>query len=487
MALAGAFSTYSQEQLGMRLERRAGLYAMDINPAVAAFNPASWEVSLFSADFFANQNYGRVLNSSVPKIIRQPEYLVLLEDLAENPDIPTAEALSVDFYKKGRAFGVLQSRVAGPGFLMRLNSRHAVGLSASGRFHTSIYRVPEVLRYESVSAFDYGQTYRIPPVKFATMAWGEIAAHYVYRNFDGDVLFSAGITPKITTGIQGGYGNIDATFDYTPVASDTTQFGSGNWDFGYTNDLVYANDPANWRPRVNGYGAGMDLGFSWAMPAEDGAKAEDYLWRVGISVNDLGFVRYNRNAEQHQINFSNATIVPGDTIASAANISPETAVKEVSRILLGDPNASLVDNRFAIGLPTTISLQADYAFTPALYVSAVATHRIPLLRYNLRTPNTLALVPRFERRWVSVSVPVLLSDYQSPRVGLGVRLGYLYLGSDDLGSWVGRKSLTGTDMYIGLKIHAFDLKKRKKSHSGRSRGGLRTKDRHWKDVGCFNQ
>jgi hypothetical protein len=39
---------FSQEQLGMRLERRAGMYAAAINPANTAINPNNWEVSLFS-------------------------------------------------------------------------------------------------------------------------------------------------------------------------------------------------------------------------------------------------------------------------------------------------------------------------------------------------------------------------------------------------------------------------------------------------------
>ena len=69
----------------------------------------------------------------------------------------------------------------------------------------------------------------------------------------------------------------------------------------------------------------------------------------------------------------------------------------------------------------------------------------------------MAVVPRFEHRWVSFSLPVVLNDWQSLRVGAAARLGWLYLGSDNLGSFFKKQKLTGTDFYIGLKINAFSL------------------------------
>jgi hypothetical protein len=86
---------------------------------------------------------------------------------------------------------------------------------------------------------------------------------------------------------------------------------------------------------------------------------------------------------------------------------------------------------------------------------------------------------------------VVWSDYSIPRVGFGARLGVFYVGSDDVFSWTGKNSLTGTDLYAGLKINGGQWSaKRHKRHKNRRRifdGGLRDKDRRWKDVGCFNQ
>ncbi len=482
-AVFGPITALSQAQLGMRLEQRAGLYATTINPAALAFNPSRWELSLFQTDVFANQSYGRILNASVSDVLRDPDLLVLLDDLASDP---VNTQIPVDFYRKGRAFGALQARVAGPALAFRINGKHSIGLSMAGRFVLSSYRVPNLARYHRISQLAYGQTYRVDPVKMATMGWAEVAGHYTYRNFDGGVLFSAGITPKFLLGGQAAYAQVKADFDYTPIASDTVSLGSGNWAFGYTNDILYADDASTVRPRANGYGGGVDLGVSWAMPIEFADQPEAYLWRAGISLLDVGAVRFGRNTEAHRIGFNQLSVVAGDTLAASADDGPQAGVQALSNVLLGDPNASKVANKFTMGLPTMLSAQFDYRVVPQFYVQAVMTQRLPIYRHALKTPNTLAVVPRFEHRWASVSVPVVLSDYRSLRLGLGARLGVLYFGSDDVLSWTGKRSLTGTDVYVGLKVNGFSAQKKGRKRE-RNWGGLRAKDRRWKDVGCFNQ
>jgi len=43
------------------------------------------------------------------------------------------------------------------------------------------------------------------------------------------------------------------------------------------------------------------------------------------------------------------------------------------------------------------------------------------------------------------------------QIGAAVRLAFLTLGSENLGSFLGRKSLTGTDFYAAIKINPFRL------------------------------
>lgn len=51
----------------------------------------------------------------------------------------------------------------------------------------------------------------------------------------------------------------------------------------------------------------------------------------------------------------------------------------------------------------------------------------------------------------------MLHNWQDLRVGLSLKLGFLYLGTDNLESPLGQSKLTGTDYYLALKVNPFTL------------------------------
>jgi hypothetical protein len=92
-----------------------------------------------------------------------------------------------------------------------------------------------------------------------------------------------------------------------------------------------------------------------------------------------------------------------------------------------------------------------------VYIGGVLVQRVPLSKQSVKRPSTLAVVPRFEHRWASFSLPLVLDDWQSLRVGAAVRLAWLYVGTDNVGSFFQKRRLSGADFYIGLKINGFSL------------------------------
>jgi hypothetical protein len=156
----------------------------------------------------------------------------------------------------------------------------------------------------------------------------------------------------------------------------------------------------------------------------------------------------------------------------------------LSQLLLGDSLASLQRETFLMGLPTGLSAQFDVQIAPHFYGSAVVVQRTPLLKHSMRRASTLALVSRYEHRWFSFSLPVVLNDWQSLRIGMAARLGWLYLGSDNLGSFFEKDKLSGADAYIGLKINGFTIGGgEKKDRLHRERGGSSKQNR--KKIKCY--
>jgi hypothetical protein len=114
--------------------------------------------------------------------------------------------------------------------------------------------------------------------------------------------------------------------------------------------------------------------------------------------------------------------------------------------------------------------------------------RVPLSKFNVKRPSTLAVVPRFEHRWVSVSLPLVANDWRSFRMGAAVRLAWLYFGTDNLGSFLTKDKLSGTDVYVGLKINAFSLnfKKREKGYHLNRERGSRSSGPNRRKIKCYS-
>jgi hypothetical protein len=439
----------AQEQLGMRLERYAGLYGATLNPAQTAFMPHAWEVSLVHADGFLNNNYAYLRRTSIPQVLRHPDRLLATTDITPERPAPANAILQEFSNRDRRLFAQAQARVGSPAVAFRIADRHVIGISAQIRSVFSAYRIPSVFRYPVISDLPRDIPVELPAVKLAAMGWGEIALHYSQRNDDGDYIKAWGVTPKLLIGLEGAYTRAASSFDYTQQRNDTTAFARARWDYALTTGN--ANDSGNPQLQRNGGGIAFDLGYSIALPDDEGG----YRWRLGASILDAGWVRFRRNAQRHRLDFDN-TVRVTDADFPARN-QVQDLMEDVSEAFLGDRKASFQSNTFRIGLPTALSLQADVQLIPHLYVAAVWVQRAPLRTHSVRRPNTLAVAPRLEHRWWSLSMPVVLSDYQSLRAGVAARLGVVYLGTDDIGSFLGKKRLTGTDVYLGVKINAFSL------------------------------
>lgn len=438
----------AQEQLGMRLERYSGIYSAAVNPANTVFTPNGWEVSLFTAEGFLENNYAWLRNTSLVHTLKNTGNIVAVTDLSrENP--PTSNPVVLDYFDKNRnMYGVAQCRITGPGFSFHIGANRVAGLTTAFRSEVSSYKIPGILAYRTISDLPRDEVVNIPQTGINGMAWSEIGLHYSQSSYNGEVEMAWGVSPKLLTGYEGFYMRAQSRFDYSQRQNDTLAFGSADWDYALT--LANAGDD-KFKLQKQGGGLGLDAGVSWAQTDDAGS----YTWRFGVSLLDLGYVKFSKTAERHRIVFDTLLTVTEAEFPSRDHISDE--ITDASNAFLSDPNASLAGHSFALGLPTALCLQADMPVAPKIFVSALLTQRIPLLKHSVKRPNTLALVPRYESRWWSFSLPVVLSDWRSPRVGAAARFAWLYIGSDNIGTFFRKHKTTGGDFYIGLKINAFSL------------------------------
>lgn len=479
--LCGFFTFHlstAQEQLGMRLERYSGIYSAALNPANTAFTPHNWEISLFNAGYFFENNYAYLKNTSIQNALRNSDRILPVSDISQERPAP-ADAILLDYFNsKRRIRAVSQALIGGPGFSFRLAENNVLGLTTGFRADLSAYRIPTVFYYPQFSEVGVGETVDVRPLRVEAMTWGEIGLHYSRSSDNGDVTMAWGVSPKLLVGYIGGYGKSNLSFQYTPSGQDTATFKDPTWEYGLSGNMLDSENLENTAFDVNGLGAGVDIGFSWAAAGEEEGE---YRWRAGVSLLDLGFVRYNRGAEQHFLRLDSLHTVDGNAIRAD---NGRGYARLISELLLGDSLASLQGESFSMGLPTALSAQFDVQVAPHLYGSVVVVQRAPLLKNSMKRASTLAIVPRYEHRWFSFSLPVVLNDWQSLRVGLAARLGWLYLGSDNLGSFFSKNKLTGTDVYIGLKINGFTFGSgERKDRLNKERGG--NSRQNWRKIKCY--
>jgi len=459
-----------QEMLGLNFTNYSGIYPSFLNPALMTGSRVFVDLNLFGVNStFSND---AIYFSANSKVIRNIVFY--------NPDnFKNGE------FNWGRTYNYYDNtnnkyisanvKVVGPSVMIQ-NDRHAFALTTAFRSMHSGNQIPyevPVFFYQGLS-FKQLQNIEYDDYDFGvvSMSWSELAFSYaydVYRLYGNK--FTIGVTAKGLLGYQGGYVAMN-NVNYIVHDETTVDFRNLNAEIGYSLPIGYGTElESDYSPLIKGYGVGADIGFVYTKLKSthyyDGDEKlcakpyNDYLFKIGLSILDLGSIGFKSDAQKHE--FENVSKYWED-FDTTHFYGIEYATQVYSEVFYGDPDASLTGDAIRVGLPTAISLQFDYHLKRTLYLSALWVQPI---KTNLRTlwrPPQLAVVPRYENKYFGVSLPVSLYNYKEVRMGLSLRLYYLTIGTDRLGSWLGVSNWSGTDIYFSFR---FTLQKGKCSSYGR--------------------
>ncbi len=442
-----SFNLFSQEQLGLRTDNYSGIHGVLMNPSHNVTSLFSWDVNLFGGGFFGATNYGYVEDSNISRFARNFENFTLRRDI-ESPSDVGPNTLIGDFYSDDKAkYLTMFANGMGPSFMVKLRNGHSFGLFLNGRTAFSTHSIPASLNYNVFFDTPFFEFIDVENFKASAMVWGELGLNYSARFDTYDGYIGAGINLKFINAFEAGYMHSKRTTPSAEIPGDTLLFQSPHLNYGVTNSNLEGDDPS---PSSNGFGVGIDLGFTYVYEGDE----DHYKWKIGASLLDLGQIELSRNAEVHNIETDTLVVFPKTSFEGVTN---RDRINLLSQIGLGDPDASLQSSSFRIGLPGALSIQGDYMIAPNVYVHGVLVQRIPMGTNSLLRNNLLAVAPRFEHRWFGASMPFVLLNYQKLAMGTSLRLAFLTIGSDDIGSIIRKGNLDSTDFYIALKINPFNL------------------------------
>jgi Family of unknown function (DUF5723) len=445
-----------QEQLGLRLDNYAGVSGIFSNPAsMAAAGQIGWDINLVGfhaslANDIAFLGKTNLLDAykNIDKISVNPAIGFSFAN-RKNPNI------YFDFYDNVKSKQLSGSlNILGPSAILNMAKGHTFGFFTAFRAIGSSFDLPYVANAYEFMRQDRSKNVKVDPFQAAFLSWGEFGLHYSFRI--GDPYDKAGLTfganLKYLQGYQSGFVRNYSGASYQILALDSIRISSTKTVFGFTNNAL--TNPT----QVNGGGWGIDVGAMLTL--DYGSEDKPYDWRIGASFLDLGQVRMAKNVEVHNFLVKESLDV---TAKDFENINWSDPFSEGVRVLnnkvYGKPDESLTKNNYYIMLPAALQVQADYAVTKEFFINAMILKRLTPFDLMVERNDILAITPRYESRWLGLSMPISIVNFKQPRVGLAGRVAFVTMGTDYLGSFIGKNNVTGTDFYMAVKVNPFQIGK----------------------------
>ena len=216
--------------------------------------------------------------------------------------------------------------------------------------------------------------------------------------------------------------------------------------------------------KINGLGTGfgLDLGLIYEF-RPDGRKYEfthngqrvsdptknKYKYRIGFSIVDIGYLRYSDPGMVNVANVSstNDRIEPDDFYKLKGT---DGFIRSIENVYSLDPTT--YQHSYTVLFPATTILSFDYAYSEKIYIHTI--WRQSVLPGNRRGPighSGISVIPRYERKYFEFSAPISLdNNYSNLNIGLAVRAGGLYLGSDNALGIFNVGNPRGISVYAGL-------------------------------------
>jgi hypothetical protein len=452
---------FAQLSLGLVNGNFSGVSGSLINPSSMANSKLSADINIFSARTFVENNYLYFPSrkASLVKLVNGAyDY-----ELFPKP-FGTGNRYVYSYYSdKSLKNAYVNTRIMGPSFMFTRQD-HVFALRTGARFMSSTRRLPYDMANFSYYTMDFRPQHNTYFVRdnydMSSMAWYEVMASYVtVFNRGKSNLWSAGISAGPLFGYAGAYVKGGDT-RYIVYNEDILNVEQLDAEFGMSLPVDYnSNETDYYHPSVRGFGWGMDVGITWQyrdkpyqrrIPRNCYKKRfEEYQFKLGISLIDIGYINFNRNAERHVYeNVHNNWIKVSDF--NYTNI--HEGLNYASELFYGDSTASLRGNSIRIYLPTSLSVQFDYHVANNWFVNGTAVIPVKYASPMIEAPVVIAVTPRYESRFLEVQLPLVLYDFNNPRIGLSLRFDGLTIGTDNFLCFTSTKDFTGADVYISYRI-----------------------------------
>lgn len=451
-------NTKAQSFLPFVNDNYAGITGVHINPASIADSRYKFDMTIMGLSVNVSNNY----------LYANSNYLLDYKNLG-NIDIKN-DLLGL-YPSNGKDKFVYQDlRLDLMNFMITIHPRIAIGFTASLRQYLNVDNLNE----DFVNMFwnldqepiPYNVLFTDNDIRATASAWSEFGlslAGVLYKS-DHHVI-KAGVNVKLNQGLASAYANVE-NLSSMRIDEDIASFDSTYVNYGFAGSVgnMLNNDEFDINQLKGRLSLGLDFGIVWEwrpnyenhlydMDGETNLERRNenkYKLKVGLSVKDLGFVKFQRYPGSQDF------MINGDV--DMTMFEEMQSPDEFFDILEANPDLFTIyegDEIYKMSLPTSVSLQIDYNIAKNFYVnlSPYFALRQGDNKYSkVHTYNNISLTPRYETSMFGVSVPLQYSQLNGFSLGAGLRLGPLWIGSNNVLNALFSKEMSGINAQVLFKL-----------------------------------
>jgi hypothetical protein len=466
--LYGCLHLQAQQNLGVRNSNYAGIQGALLNPSSIADSKLKWDVNVISGDVVFDNTFLFAPKSAVPLFgFRR----IIKGSIDEN-----LFGTRFDPNNPGKLYNVtLSTEILGPSFFVKIAKKHEIGFTMSARAYGNINNISGNL---GQNAFDYfvnrdlwNTEFHDNATRINAMGWFQYGLHYatVLSN-DGRNEWKVGVSLNYLRGIGAAYAK-NTHINYKITDTSNISFANTSIDYGRT-DIDDFNSAKILDNNNHGHGFGADIGLTYVrlrdQQASDAAAnsrvghgESNYFYRIGLSLIDIGGINFNKNSATYHLQADSANFGNWHDSKFSGNAQLDQTLSSI--FYNGDSARSFTGDHFKMGMPTAISVQADWNVCENFFANATIIKGFGHGGgQGVTRPDIYSLTPRYETEKWEVSLPLSLLSYGHlrPRLGLAGRYKYFFIGSDAPGSLLKLHDLEGVDFYAGVHIYMIERSKK---------------------------
>lgn len=484
--------TRAQDFLGYINSNYAGVTGTDIQPASVVDSRFKVDVTVFGLSYSLYNNYIGIKKSA----FKHSGGLFTGDYPAFN------DTAFADHYLTRRTNSQPKSVYLGgqfalPSFMVTINSKNAFALKWRVRTLFNVDGVSNDLATLITNKLDYPALLKVrlhnENLSLQTMSWAEYGLTYGHVFLDdGDRFLKAGATVKLIQGLQAGYMIIkDLNYEFTTdttISLFQTQVSYGhstNFDIEQNNlKYKYVSNPSlgfdlgvvyEWRPDHEKYRYDMDGQTN--LYRKDKNK---YKLKFGLSLLDVGKVKFTKAPRSRDF-MANIKLWDISKV-SPDNIEYFDDTIKKRFVTLPSPD------QFKMRLPTTLCAQIDYNIYKDFYLNFTPYFVFRFKKQSIRVHDitTFSLTPRWDHKWFGAFLPISYDAMRNTKLGLGLRLGPVIIGTNNINPLISGKDIYGADFYLLFKIPIMYKAPRDRDHDKVSDKKDQCKDIAgvWEFMGC---